>query len=152
MAELSRDEVVGVLGRLSDVIIAEIIATGITKDELAAARERVVRDPESPQSGVPLRARTFRPSRRYPGAIAGARDLGRGWLHAGIARAAIPVESVTDVAVRVPVSARSDVPFSDSAAPMEYGVGPLHECAGRIFGGATRHVLAHARLPVLMAH
>ena len=40
MAELSRDEVVGVLGRLSDVIIAEIIATGITKDELAAARER----------------------------------------------------------------------------------------------------------------
>ena len=36
MAELSRDEVVGVLGRLSDVIIAEIIATGITKDELAA--------------------------------------------------------------------------------------------------------------------
>ena len=37
MAELSRDEVVEVLGRLSDVIIAEIIATGITKDELAAA-------------------------------------------------------------------------------------------------------------------
>jgi hypothetical protein len=30
MAELSLDEVVGVLGRLSDVIIAEIIATGIT--------------------------------------------------------------------------------------------------------------------------
>ena len=41
MAELSRDEVVEVLGRLSDVILAEIIATGITKDELAAARERV---------------------------------------------------------------------------------------------------------------
>jgi hypothetical protein len=38
MAELSLDEVVGVLGRLSDVIIAEIIATGITRDELAAAR------------------------------------------------------------------------------------------------------------------
>ena len=30
MAELSRDEVVEVLGRLSDVIIAEIIATGMT--------------------------------------------------------------------------------------------------------------------------
>ena len=44
MAELSRDEVVGVLGPLSDVIIAEIIATGITKDELAAASERVVTD------------------------------------------------------------------------------------------------------------
>ena len=37
MAELSQDEVVEVLGRrLSDVIIAEIIATGITKEELAA--------------------------------------------------------------------------------------------------------------------
>src|SRR3979409_2130661 len=34
MAELSHDEVVGILGRLSDIIIAEIIATGITKDEL----------------------------------------------------------------------------------------------------------------------
>jgi hypothetical protein len=45
MAELSHDEVVEVLGRrLSDVIIAEIIATGITKDELAAARERVLSD------------------------------------------------------------------------------------------------------------
>jgi hypothetical protein len=38
------DEVVKVLGRLSDVILAEIIATGITQDELAAARERVARD------------------------------------------------------------------------------------------------------------
>ena len=44
MAELSHDEVVEVLGRLGDVIIAEIIATGITKHELAAARERVVSD------------------------------------------------------------------------------------------------------------
>ena len=33
MAELSYDEVVEVLGSLSDVIIAEIIATGITRDE-----------------------------------------------------------------------------------------------------------------------
>ena len=39
MAELSHDEVVGVLGRLSDVIIAEIIATGITRDELTPKRQ-----------------------------------------------------------------------------------------------------------------
>ena len=88
MAELSRDEVVEVLGRLSDVIIAEIIATGITKDELAAARERVVTGPESPQSGSALRAWTFRPGRRYPRAIAWPRDLRRGWFHAGIVRTA----------------------------------------------------------------
>ena len=53
MAELSRDEVVEVLGRLSDVIIAEIIATGITKDELAAARERVVTDRKAHNPGPP---------------------------------------------------------------------------------------------------
>ena len=38
MAGLSHDDVVEVLGPLSDIIIAEIIATGITKDELAAAQ------------------------------------------------------------------------------------------------------------------
>ena len=85
MAELSRDEVVEVLGRLSDVIIAEIIATGITKDELAAARERVVTDRKAHDAGPPLEAWTFRPGRRYPGAIAWPRDLRRGWSHAGIA-------------------------------------------------------------------
>jgi len=54
MAELSHDEVVEVLGRLSDVIIAEIIATGITKDELAAARERVLSDRKAHNPGPPL--------------------------------------------------------------------------------------------------
>ena len=44
MAELSRDEVIALLGPLSDVIVAEIIATGINKDELAMARARVVSD------------------------------------------------------------------------------------------------------------
>jgi hypothetical protein len=52
MAELSRDEIVGVLRR-SDVIIAEIIATGITKDELAGARERVLRDRKARNPGPP---------------------------------------------------------------------------------------------------
>ena len=96
MAELSRDEVVEDLGRLSDVIIAEIIATGITKDELAAARERVVRDRKAHNPG-PLRARTFRPSRRYPRAIAWPRDLRRGWFHAGIVPTATPVEPVLEL-------------------------------------------------------
>jgi hypothetical protein len=59
MAELSHDEVVGVLGRLSDVIIAEIIATGITKDELAAVRERVVRDRKAHNPGPPLEPGPF---------------------------------------------------------------------------------------------
>jgi len=59
MAELSHHEVVEVLGRLSDVIIAEIIATGITKEELAAARERVVRDRKSHSPGPPLEPGPF---------------------------------------------------------------------------------------------
>jgi hypothetical protein len=58
MAELSRDEVVEVLGRLSDVIIAEL-ATGITKDELAAARERVVTDRKAHNPGPPLEPGPF---------------------------------------------------------------------------------------------
>ena len=45
MAELSRDEVISVLGpKLSDVVVAEIIGTGINKDELRQALARVVRD------------------------------------------------------------------------------------------------------------
>ena len=51
MAELSRDEVVGDFGRLS--------ATGITKDELAAARERVVRDRKAHNPGPPLEPGPF---------------------------------------------------------------------------------------------
>ena len=37
MAELSRDEVIEILGPVGDVIAAEIIATGIGKAELVAA-------------------------------------------------------------------------------------------------------------------
>ena len=44
MAQLSYEEVVGILGSLGDVIIAEVIATGINKEGLEAARARVVRD------------------------------------------------------------------------------------------------------------
>jgi uncharacterized Fe-S cluster-containing radical SAM superfamily enzyme len=44
MAELSRDEVAEILGRVSDAVAAEIIATGIDKAGLAAARDRVISD------------------------------------------------------------------------------------------------------------
>jgi hypothetical protein len=54
MAELSRDEIAEILGRVSDAIAAEIIATGISKEELLAARDRVVRDRKGHDPGPPL--------------------------------------------------------------------------------------------------
>jgi hypothetical protein len=54
MAELSRDEIVEILGPVSDAIAAEIIATGISKEELIAARDRVVRDRKGHDPGPPL--------------------------------------------------------------------------------------------------
>ena len=78
MAELSRDEVAEVLGRVGDAIAAEIIATGIGKDELRAARDRVARDRKSRTPGPRLKPGAFaqprigarpqpqdRPRRRY---------------------------------------------------------------------------------------
>ena len=59
MTELSHDEVVEIFGPLSDVIIAEIIATGISKEDLAAARERVVRDRKAHNPGPPLEPGPF---------------------------------------------------------------------------------------------
>jgi hypothetical protein len=60
MSELSRDEVVAVLGRkLSDAVIAEIIATGVTKDELAAARDRALRDRKAHDPGPRLEPGRF---------------------------------------------------------------------------------------------
>ena len=47
MSELSRDEVAEVLGRVSDALAAEIIATGIDKAGLVAARDRVIQDRKS---------------------------------------------------------------------------------------------------------
>jgi hypothetical protein len=54
MAELSRDEVIEIVGPISDVIIAEIIATGISKAELVSAHDRVVRDRAAHRPGSPL--------------------------------------------------------------------------------------------------
>jgi len=55
MSELSKSDVVAILGpRLSDVVIAEIISTGIDKDELITARARVLRDRAAHDPGPKL--------------------------------------------------------------------------------------------------
>jgi hypothetical protein len=55
MAELSRDDVIAVLGRqLSDAVVAEIIATGVTKEQLAMARDRALRDHKAHNPGPKL--------------------------------------------------------------------------------------------------
>lgn len=59
MAELSYDEVVGILGSLGDVIVAEIIAIGISKKDLEAARARVVMDRTAHNPGPPLEPGPF---------------------------------------------------------------------------------------------
>jgi len=52
MAELSRNEVVAIVGPMSDVVVAEIIATG--KDELVAAYDRVVKHRKTHDPGPPV--------------------------------------------------------------------------------------------------
>lgn len=59
MAELSRDEVAEILGPVGDAIAAEIIATGISKAGLLAARDRVVRDRKNHTPGPPLKPGAF---------------------------------------------------------------------------------------------
>jgi hypothetical protein len=55
MAELSEDDVVAILGpRVSDALAAEIIAIGITQEELKAAFDRVVKDRKTHNPGAPL--------------------------------------------------------------------------------------------------
>jgi hypothetical protein len=66
MSELSRDEVVAVLGpKLSDVVVAEIIGTGISKDELVLAVARVMKDRKTHDPG----------ERMTPGHIASVVDI-----------------------------------------------------------------------------
>jgi hypothetical protein len=59
MAELSHDDAIEVLGPISDVIIAEIIATGVSKAELVAARDRVIADRKAHDSGTPMQPGRF---------------------------------------------------------------------------------------------
>jgi hypothetical protein len=59
MAELSRDEVIEILGPVGDVIAAEIIATGISKADLVAAHDRVISDRKAHNPGAPLEPGPF---------------------------------------------------------------------------------------------
>ena len=77
MSELSRDDIAEVLGRVGDAIAAEIVATGIGKDELRAARDRVVRDRKSRTPGPPLK----------PGAFAQVVDISSDRMGCGARRA-----------------------------------------------------------------
>jgi hypothetical protein len=54
MSELSHDEVVEVLGPVNDALVAQIIATGITKEGLVAAHDRVIRDRKAHNPGAEL--------------------------------------------------------------------------------------------------
>jgi hypothetical protein len=55
MSELSQDDVFGVFGRpVSAALVAEIIATGISKAELETAYRRVVSDRQNHRSSAPL--------------------------------------------------------------------------------------------------
>ena len=54
MAELSRDDVTEVLGPVSDPLAAEIIATGIDRAGLVAARDRVLRDRKTHRHDIPV--------------------------------------------------------------------------------------------------
>ena len=59
MAELSEDDVIEILGRVSDAVAAAIIATGIDKAGLLAARDRVVSDRKGHNPGPPLKPGAF---------------------------------------------------------------------------------------------
>ena len=54
MSELSHDEVIEILGPVNDALVAQIIATGITKEGLVAAHDRVIRDRKAHNPGAEL--------------------------------------------------------------------------------------------------
>lgn len=54
MSELSRDDVVSIVGPISDAAIAEIIGTGISKDQLVAAKSQVIQDRKTHNAGNSL--------------------------------------------------------------------------------------------------
>jgi hypothetical protein len=59
MSELSRDDVVEIVGPIGDTAVAEIVGTGIRKTELVAAYERVVKDLKAHNPGPPLEPGPF---------------------------------------------------------------------------------------------
>jgi hypothetical protein len=54
MKRVTRDDVTSVLGRVDDAVIAEIIGTGATTDELAEAKAWIVNDEPLMNEGRPL--------------------------------------------------------------------------------------------------
>jgi len=56
MSALTREEVIGALGRVDDITVAEIIATGATGEELAEAQAWVANDDLLLGSGHPRAA------------------------------------------------------------------------------------------------
>jgi hypothetical protein len=54
MPELSRDEIISVMGPLDDKVIAEIIGTRVTKEGLIEAHKRVLLDLAQHDPGPPL--------------------------------------------------------------------------------------------------
>ena len=59
MSEVSNDDVVAIVGPIGDAAVAEIIGTGISKDELVAAYERAVKDRKAHDPGPPLEPGPF---------------------------------------------------------------------------------------------
>jgi hypothetical protein len=59
MSEVSNDDVVAIVGPIGDAAVAEIIGTGISKDELVAAHERAVKDRKAHDPGPPLEPGPF---------------------------------------------------------------------------------------------
>ena len=54
MTTVTRDEIVAALGRIDDLTIADIIATGATREELAEACAWIANDEPLMNSGRPL--------------------------------------------------------------------------------------------------
>jgi thiamine monophosphate kinase len=59
MSEVSNDDVVAIVGPIGDAAVAEIIGTGISKDELVEAHERAVKDRKAHDPGPPLEPGPF---------------------------------------------------------------------------------------------
>ena len=130
MSELSRDEVVEILGPVGDAMAAEIIATGISKEGLVAAHDRVVRDRKAHNPGAELDPGAYRQGGRHSGAI--ARASGRGRLDARMSkqwsRTLIPPNWPPDIVCQVktrrgflragPFTQRNDVALAPSPLPV----------------------------------
>ena len=88
MSELSQSDVIAVTGPIGDVPIAEIIGTGITKEELSAARDRVLKDRNGQDMGLELEPGHIAKVVRNPRAAARSRRPRRSRLDTRIVKTA----------------------------------------------------------------